>query len=484
MPAIRSRGFLSPYSVLIVFACIVLIGCCLTPIANEFRRKSKQREGIHSIPDDRLSTLLASGREQKGAKNKDYRVWYAAGLTVLRGEDIYPPGGEQFPFIYPPFAAVVLAPLAAMGRIMMVAGLCLVNSAACIAISLMSVYLATGKALRQHPMLYAIPALVVAPWINDNFLIGQPNLFLLFCMMLAFVSLRQRREAPAGAMIALATAIKAFPLMGIVYLIYRRRWKATASMLAFLLFFLVILPSPFRGFGRNLAELRNWANGMLFHYDKEELGQRSGRAYAWSNGSLLALTNRLLRPVDPFPKGKHNQDDDSTQDEPSVSEKSRGPQRINIANLNFHYVNAIFVLTSLMLCLGYVLVMPPRARSTPQTEAIEQAMLLVLMLIFSPLLYGYYFVWLWFPLTIVLHRLLIAQPRERRGLWIWFGLLLLTLFFNAPQFKLARALGSNVWSALLMLGGLAWMLRNPPRPAENSRDEGMLDAALTPPSAH
>src|SRR5205823_11205824 len=65
-----------------------------------------------------------------------------------------------------------------------------------------------------------------------------------------FVALRRKCEIVAGSLIAVAAAIKAFPVLAIIYLIYRRCWKAAVSLVATLLFLLFILPAPFRGFKR------------------------------------------------------------------------------------------------------------------------------------------------------------------------------------------------------------------------------------------
>ena len=48
------------------------------------------------------------------------------------------------------------------------------------------------------------------------------------------------KEWNAGALVAFASAIKAFPVLAIGYLVYRRHWKATLSTLVFLILLLVV----------------------------------------------------------------------------------------------------------------------------------------------------------------------------------------------------------------------------------------------------
>src|SRR5580700_754493 len=71
---------------------------------------------------------------------KDYPLWYETGQTVLRGERIYPIG-ESFPFMYPPIAAILMAPLSIAGLFPMVLALIAINSLAWAAAVILSVYL-------------------------------------------------------------------------------------------------------------------------------------------------------------------------------------------------------------------------------------------------------------------------------------------------------------------------------------------------------
>ena len=85
---------------------------------------------------------------------------------------------------------------------------------------------------RRHVLLYVIPSVVISVYAWSNFHIGQPSLILLALMLGAFVALQQKRGVLAGALIGVAAAIKAFPVIAIVYLVYRRFWLAAASLIA------------------------------------------------------------------------------------------------------------------------------------------------------------------------------------------------------------------------------------------------------------
>ena len=107
-----------------------------------------------------------------------------------------------------------------------------------------------------------------------------------------FACLKTRRPWLAGALLALAAAIKAFPIAAIVYLLWRRQWKAAASTLVCLAVLLLVVPAAFRGFRGNLDDVRNWTRGMLLSNDAAGIGQRPDRSYSWQNQSLLGVTHR------------------------------------------------------------------------------------------------------------------------------------------------------------------------------------------------
>lgn len=404
------------YKLLIIIFALVILGFSVVPVCNYFR-----------------------------GHTKDYGKLYHTGQVILHGGDIYTNGkGETFQFMYPPTAAVLLAPPSAPGLLPFIVILVLANSAAWVASVFLAVYLTTGTVLRQHPLLYLVPTACCAPYVWNIYALGQPNLLLLACMLGAFTCLQLRKEWCAGALIALAVAIKAFPILSLVYLMYRRRWKAVLYMLAFLFFFLVLLPAPFRGFQRNLHDLKTWNEGMALHYEAGSIAQRPGRGYSYKNQSLIAVANRLLRPVKAF----------------SVKKRS---VCVNFADLEFKYVNVVIVIAGLGLCLFYITAMSRYAQRTAYTDSIEYAMLLLLILIFSPLSFTYFYVWLLYPLMVALNILLAAPnpSRERNITLIWFVVCLFLLSFMLPLlwFDHIEALGNTFWACVLLLIGFGWKLR-------------------------
>jgi hypothetical protein len=375
---------------------------------------------------------------------KDYGKWFLVGQTVLKGGDIYAPRGDgTFQFMYPPTAAVLFAIPSYFGELPLIIVLVMLYSVAWVASSLLSVFLATGTAARAQPILYLLPGACSLPYVTENFLLGQPNLLLLAFMLGAFACLRSGRKWSAGALVALASAIKAFPVLAIGYLVYRRHWKATLSTLVFLVLLLVVLPSPLRGLEGNLEDLNTWTRGM-FRYDNQSISQREQRGFSWANHSLIAVAHRLLRPVNAHRK----------QDQELF---------VNVADVDFKYVTMVVVLVGTALCAFYIFCMPSYRERTNASDALEYAMLLLLILIFTPLAFTYFFVWLLYPLVVALGLVLKARPGSLRRIagWTWFfaSVVFLCFTFPLPAFRAVQAAGSTLVSCLLLLVGIGWNLR-------------------------
>lgn len=384
-----------------------------------------------------------------GHSIKDYIVWYQTGQLVLHGQEIYPDSlVQKFDFMYPPPCALFLAPVSWLGQFGLILVLVVINSAAWIASIVFSVYLATGERGRQHPLLYFAPNFIVIVAVWSNFLLGQPSLPLLALLLGAFICLRRKHHIFAGALIAVAAAIKAFPVIAILYLVYRRYWLAAASLVA-VLAFLLALPIPFRGAALAKQDLKRWTTGMLLKYDEGGIAQRAGRSNAWKNQSIFGVANRMLRHVEyDFRWAPHT------------------PEYANIANLRFSTVNHIIVGSALLCGLVYIGVMPRRQRRTAETDAIEFALLLLLMLIFTPLSFGYLYVWLLYPLTVIVRRLMIGAGA---GLLRWTLAALALLALTIPDPRMAQTYGSVFFVTLLLFIGLAnelWRLKGENVPAE------------------
>jgi glycosyl transferase family 87 len=386
-------------------------------------------------------------------KTKDYPLWFWAGQQVLHGGDLYPGDpGRQFDFLYPPLSAILLALPGYFGKIPLYLGLSLLNAVAWWMTAQLSNAM-TGVGKVPEPWLAALPSVLTISFVFDMFDLGQPNLVLLAMMLLGFWWLQHGRAWASGSMFALATAIKVFPVAVLPYLLWRRQWASAASMAIFLGIFLFVVPAPVRGFQHNIAELKTWYQGMVGSSSEQGFGQRAEQNWSWVNQSIIAVTHRLTRPVN------YNQDN-----------PARAPAYMNLLDLDFKTANWVVIGICIAIGLAFVALMPPFSRRTPRSDAEELGILFCLMTVASPLARQYYFLWLFFPLTVLLHRA-AYDPRlaVRRGTWTVLAVTGFLICLSLPVFPHdLQAFGNNLIATAVIAGGLAWHLLHPPAKIEVS----------------
>ena len=394
-------------------------------------------------------------------KTKDYPLWFWAGQQILQGGDLYPHDLKgHFDFLYPPLSAILLAIPAFFGKIPLYLCLSLLNVAAWWMTAQLSNAM-TGEGKVLNPWLAALPSVVTISFIFDMFDLGQPNMVLLALMLLGFWLLQHDRPWSSGSLFALATAIKVFPVAVFPYLVWRRQWASVASMTIFLVVFLLVVPSPVRGFQHNLSELKTWYQGMVASSSEAGFGQRDDQNWSWMNQSLISLTHRLTRPVD------YNQDN-----------PNKTPAYMNLLDLDFKTANWVVVGVSIVVGLGFIVVMPPVRRRTARSDAEELGILFCLMTVASPLARQYYFMWLFFPLTVLIHRA-ACDPRAavRKATWIVLAISGFLVCLSLPIFPHdLQAFGNNFLATALMIGALVWYLLHPTEEKDGST-AGSLSAS-------
>jgi hypothetical protein len=416
LTVLRFPSFRNPLDVLFLVCCAVLTADVLVP------------------------EIWGSG------KSKDYPLWYWAGQQVLQGKELYTVNaGGELRFLYPPFAAVLLAIPSYSGKLPLYIFLSVVNAVVWWVTGLLSNAMA-GSAKMPSPWVAALPAFVTITFVFDMFDLGQPNLVLLAMMLFGFWLLQRGRPSWAGVLFALATAIKVFPVAVLPYLLWRRHWAAAASMLIFTGIFLVLVPAPVRGYQRNIDELATWVRSMVGSSSEQGFGQRAEQNWSWVNQSVIAMTHRLTRPVS------------YQQIKPSDP-----PRYVNLIDVDYKTANWIVLAVSFLIGAGFLAVMPPAPRVTRLSNAEELGILFCLMTIASPLARQYYFVWLFFPVTVLIHRA-ACDPRETaRTISTWsLGIAGVLMALSLPIFpKFFQAIGNNLAATALIVGALAWHLRHP-----------------------
>jgi alpha-1,2-mannosyltransferase len=218
----------------------------------------------------------------------DLDVYREAGRYALHHRDPYSPGfGDslriKLPFTYPPFAALLLIPLALVPKTPLLLGW----TALCVGLLIALAVLAVRPALLargwSHPVVPAAAAgvLLWAVPVAQTISYGQVNLILvaaclLDCGVTSSVPAKRR-----GVLVGIATAIKLTPGIFIVYFAVTRQWAVaaraavTAALCALAAF--VVYPGPSREYWLHLV------------FD----AKRPGSPAYYGNQSLLSVLERL-----------------------------------------------------------------------------------------------------------------------------------------------------------------------------------------------
>jgi hypothetical protein len=227
-----------------------------------------------------------------------------------------------------------------------------------------------------------VPLVLVTGPLLSNFVELQVNVLMLFFVSMGLLAIRNEREWKAGFWLGLTTAVKAYPAVFAVWLVFRKRWTALAGMVAwavaltFLPFFRFGLDGPWVTFKR-------W------------LDISAGGAYPLTCGNqsvYAALARWILF-------------DWQTMIHVKLVSPSSGYWGCRLAS-------ALFALL-FVLCLSVFVFLAKRKRF--QSDAIEGSIFCMLMVLFSPIAWKHYWTMTfpaWFCLfgvwNFVKDRLLLA----------------------------------------------------------------------------
>jgi hypothetical protein len=86
------------------------------------------------------------------------------------------------------------------------------------------------------------------------------------------------------------------------------------------------------------------------------------------------------------------------------------------------------------------------------------------MTVASPLARQYYFMWLFFPMTVLMHRAAFDERANvRLGTWLALGAAGILMLLALPWFpNVLQAWGNNLVATAVLAASLAWHIRHPP----------------------
>jgi hypothetical protein len=262
----------------------------------------------------------------------------------------------------------------------------------------------------------------------DGFLIGAFHVAMIWLMVAGLVQASRGRHWRGGLLLGLATWLKLLPVIGIGYLLLKRKWQP--ALIATLLVIAIDITLCLAAFGVK----QSWQEHAAF-FSTGAVGtvhdQMHGESWVdedrITNQSTLVFMRRLLTTRGGFP-------------EMAVADLS--PQALSIVS-----AAVLGMLAAAML----VVFRRPASALAPADWGAEIALLLLCTVWFSPVVWSYH-------LTAVVPALAVIMSQSRFEIskhavaLIWIvGLVLFTV-------PLARAAGHMLWSSYLVGTVLLWTI--------------------------
>lgn len=224
----------------------------------------------------------------------DLRIYVNAMRWWTEGRPLYDfahddPVQGRLGFTYPPFAALVLLPLAALGF----KGSVLLFWSATSAAVAATTYWLVGPIARTHgvPLWFAlalaVPLVSTLEPIRETVTFGQINMLLVLLVLFDLLIVARRWPRLAGIGIGLAAAIKLTPAIFIVYLLITGRWRAALTATAT------------AGGATLLAAAVAWDDSWRFWTSALWETGRVGHTDRIANQSLFGVLARLGAPDEP-----------------------------------------------------------------------------------------------------------------------------------------------------------------------------------------
>ncbi len=340
-----------------------------------------------------LAIVFFASAARNVKEEGDFVHYIEAGARVLRGTDIYAGAGPDTVNTWPPLFAVVCVPFALLAHVSvyLARGVWLVvNALLVVAMLRIVAELVHGRplALRSADGVALASAAFIGPLVlTSRFLLGnfdrlQINLFVLFGCLVGCRWLVRGREGLGGVAIGVAAAVKVLPVFFLPYFLCKRWWRAFAGMLVG---GAVASAAPILVFGpaRWWSYVRFW-----LHLAAGGWPVRKG------NQSVYAMVDRLYTHGALYwtPAAKRFK----ASDDPVV---------------------ALLVYGMLALIAGTFALAARRGGRTPRTPAAvtELAVVLAIAVLFSPLAWKHYFVFLLLGYTVLWRAAFVSDPPPPDG---------------------------------------------------------------------
>jgi alpha-1,2-mannosyltransferase len=337
-----------------------------------------------------LVALLAVGNVVNALnKGGDFDVFLEAGRRVVVAAPMYAGSGAGSGVIGPPFQGVFFAPFALLAEIEPKAAKLAWHIVNCLALLFALLWWSVALGCQRPEgaasgrgsalALTLVPLVAILLPLQTNFEHQNLNSVLLALVGAAALWLRRDRQVASGVLVGVATALKAFPGLLILYLLAGRFWRAAAAAVATAAV-ATASTALFYGTGQSVSLVRTWL----------AINQQGGWPIRGNNQSLFAMFGRYLG-----------------------HEGLGASGHLFAASDPLPYWLAAGTSAALLVALLAIVV---RARPAAADAPAQMSATLALAVLMSPIAWEHYWV-LMFPAFYVLYDRATSR-RQRVGFWV------------------------------------------------------------------
>lgn len=295
--------------------------------------------------------------------------------------------------------------------------------------------------------------LIVMPLYIDHLYIGAFHVLMVWFMVAGLGRISQNKPWSGGVLLGLAVWIKLLPLVGVGYLILKRKWLPAALAIVTVVVVDLMLSIPVYGPEATWQLHRQWLNSEVFSAknqlltDPNPIGDDRN-----TNQSVMVVMRHTLTHMGQGSAGDH--EEAVRRGKPHyIGSVANGDLRPNvaIADLTPRQLQAAYTAVMILLVLAIAIYCRrPGRELLPRRWSTEIALIVLATLWFSPLVWSYHPTAALPALAVIFTR---APKHSKLALVVAVLWMLSLVLMGSP---VARALGVTLWMNLIVGVFLLW----------------------------